>query len=664
MNAITRVALTLAVLAGCSSDGTVVTVGPPSGPHPLYGPGPSTALIPYPSNRYAKADTTTATGLRVSIDATTTADPTISTSSDAGVEQLANAVATINESDGFSTVGGVFATFTDDLDPSSFTLTPDQYTQPGTPMALVDVDDSSPEKGTARGLVPRYVSSTNDPDATVADFLLVAEPSTPLRPKTKYAYVITDAVRTATGTHLVPSPDTFSLVTGTAEGAYGDSVRAALPIVQTATGIDPSHVTLATVFTTETVHDTLVAVAQDRRAAPRPMQSDTLVVNEMGAGAGDNRVRFAGHFPAPDFRAPKPDSKWHIGSDGKPSLQSTASLEFFLAFSDRTFSGPRPVAIFQHGLGSDKDSTWGTADRLKALNVAVIGIDAPEHGSRATPPYPPGQTDLVKATSAFFGLDLNKGSFDLGIARDNFRQMACDQLDMLRFIQTLGTLDVLPLDAPDGKPDIDPTRIIYLGHSFGSVMAATFESLAPEVSGSVWNVGGAGFALLFEDSPLFGILTKGLTPAGTTKGQLARFFAMIQGVVDPGDAVNYAHYVTTEGLPGVPAWKPKDVLLEEVIGDNIVPNSSAERLARAAGLAQVQPVVKAIGGLDAVAAPASGNLPSGATGGVFQFDHADGMPVNHGGLIFTNDAINQYTKFFAASLAGGHGTVVNPFASP
>ena len=140
-------------------------------------------------------------------------------------------------------------------------------------------------------------------------------------------------------------------------------------------------------------------------------------------------MRFAGHFPAPDFRAPKPDSKWHIGSDGKPSLQSTASLQFFLAFSDRTFSGPRPVVIFQHGLGSDKDSTWSMTDRVKSLNVAVIGIDAPEHGSRATPPYPPGQTDLVKATSDFFGLDLNKGSFDLGIARDNFRQMACDQLD-------------------------------------------------------------------------------------------------------------------------------------------------------------------------------------------------------------------------------------------
>jgi hypothetical protein len=640
------VAVALAV-GGCSADGTVIPQ-----PHALYGPAATTTMTPYPSNRYAIADTTTATGLRVAVDATTTADPMVTT--------VAGTVATLDTLDGFSTLGGVATTFTDDLDPTTFTRAPGDYTLPGAPMALVDVDPSSPDSGHAVGLVPRYLSSNDDPDATGPEFTLIAEPATPLRPKTLYAFVLTDAIATATGFSLVPTDDTRALLTGSAEGDYGASVRAALPVVEAATGIDPSHVVLATVFTTQTVHDTLLAVATDRRAAPAPTLSDTLVVNEMGAGDGDNRVRFAGHFPAPDFRAAKPDSKWHVGADGMPALVDTASLEFFLAFSDATYSGPRPVAIFQHGLGSDKDSTWGTAQRLASLNVAVIGIDAPEHGSRATPPYPPGKTDLVKASEAFFGIDANDGSFDIAIARDNFRQMACDQLEMLRFIQTLGTLDVLPLGAPDGKPDLDTTKIIYLGQSFGSVMAATFNSLAPEVSAAVWNVGGAGLAMLFEDSGLFSLLARSLEPPGMTKGSLARFYSVIQGIVDPGDAANYAPFVTLRGLPGVPGWKPKDVLLEEVIADTIVPNSSAERYARAAGLAQVQPVAVPIGGLTAIAAPASGNLAGGATGGIFQFVTADGMPTDHGSLIFANDAIAQYTTFFRGALAGGHGVVIDP----
>ncbi|MGH7296723.1 MAG: hypothetical protein ACRELB_17420, partial [Polyangiaceae bacterium] len=142
-----------------------------------------------------------------------------------------------------------------------------------------------------------------------------------------------------------------------------------------------------------------------------------------------------------------------------------------------------------------------------------------------------------------------------------------------------------------------------------------------------------------------------------TKGELSRFFSTIQGIVDPGDAANYAPYVTMKALPGVPDWKPKDVLIEEVIGDTIVPNSAAERYARAAGLAQVQPVAVPIGGLPSLAAPMTGNLPGGATGGIYQFTEADGAPTDHGSLIFTNDAIAQYTTFFAGALAGGHGTI-------
>jgi pimeloyl-ACP methyl ester carboxylesterase len=619
-------------------------------PHPLYGPAASTSMTPYPSNRYAVPDATTATGLRLAIGPSTTADPLVSA--------IASTVTTLDELDGFSTLGGVAVNFTDDLDPASYTRDTNAYAAAGTPMALVDVDPSSPDQGAAVGLVPRYISSNDDPNATGPEFTLIAEPATPLRPKTMYAFVLSDAIKTTAGIPLVAAPDTVALLTADAEGDYGASVRAALPVVQSSVGIDPSHVVLATVFTTETVFDAVLAVAADRRAAAPPTLSDTLTVTETGTGVGgDDRVRFAGHFPAPDYRAAKPDGHWHVGAGGMPAVTDVASLEFFLNFSDSTYSGPRPVVIFQHGLGSDKDSTWGTTQRLASLNVAVIGIDAPEHGSRATPPFPPGQTDLVTASENFFGIDLTDGGFDVAIARDNFRQMACDQLSMLRFIQTLGTLDVLPVGAPDGKPDIDPTRVLYLGHSFGSVMGATFNALAPEVRATVWNVGGAGLAMLFEDSGLFSLLTKSLEPPGLTKGELSRFFSTIQGIVDPGDAANYAPHVTMTGLPGVPNWQPKDVLIEEVIGDTIVPNSSAERYARAAGLAQVQTVAVPIGGLPTLPAPMTGNLPGGATGGIYQFTEADGAPTDHGSLIFTNDAIAQYTTFFAGSLAGGHGTV-------
>jgi hypothetical protein len=102
--------------------------------------------------------------------------------------------------------------------------------------------------------------------------------------------------------------------------------------------------------------------------------------------------------------------------------------------------------------------------------------------------------------------------------------------------------------------------------------------------------------------------------------------------------------VTLEPLPGVAGWRAKDVLLEEVKDDTIVPNSSAERLARAAGLAQVDPVVVPIGGLSDVPAPASVNLASGATGAIFQFAVADGAPVDHGSASSSRTTPSRNTR--------------------
>lgn len=132
--------------------------------------------------------------------------------------------------------------------------------------------------------------------------------------------------------------------------------------------------------------------------------------------------------------------------------------------------------------------------------------------------------------------------------------------------------------------------------------------------------------------------------------------------MDPGDPANYAPFVALAGLPGVANWKAKDVLLQEVRHDNIVPNTSSERLARATGLAQISPVLDPIGGLTPGAPGVSGNMATGATGGIFQFEVADGKTVDHGSLIFATEGIKQYVEFFRGSLAGGHGSIINPYA--
>lgn len=645
----------LLALAGCGGEEVVSPRPPPI--VALYGPASETQLTPFPSDRYTVDDASTPTGKRVHVGPDNTADVLV-----AGIPLVVDQLA---ELDGFSTTGGIVAMFSGPLDVAGLAV---DHTQPdvsaegvpdaaffamaGSPLWLIDVDPASPRFGEPVGLIPRWWEQAKDEYYTTDEFTLIVEPAQPLLPGGRYLFVATDGLRARSGGAVARSADMDALLSSAPGDAYAASVHDALAVAEERLGLDPSRVVLATVFTTASVQDGIVAMGQQNRAAPAPALVEPWELAE--ESASDDRARFRAVFDSPEYRRPKPDGKWRLGEGGAPLEVERVGLEVFLAFSDAQEGGPRPVVIYQHGLGGDKDGGWGTAERLAELGVAVFSIDSPEHGSRAT-------GGEVTAIFSFFGIDAETQSFDIGKARDNFRQMASDQLELVRLIGSLEDLDLLPVGAPDGVADLDTSRILYIGHSFGAVQGPTLFALAPEVRHAVWNVGGDGLMMLLRDSATFSVIVNSLKPAGTSNGAVARFFAVTQAIVDPGDPLNYARHVAAEPLAGTKGWAPRDVLLQVVVDDGIVPNSTSEALARAAGLVNGDPV-RAVSGLATLALPASGNLPGGATGILSQFDRMDGGKLaTHGSLIFSEEARAQYVEFFATGLAEGHATVPPPY---
>lgn len=627
----------------------------------IYGPAAESDLVPFPSDRYARIDASTATGVRVDIGDHNTGD-----------EQLAGyagAVAQLNDMDGFSTTGGVSLRFTERLDLRGIVLDstmeppatdppngPASYAEPGAPFYLVNVDADSAEYGEPVGIVPWAFSQEAD-DYADAEHSIIAQPAAPLRPGTEYAFVVTTALTAYDGSPVGRSQTSHDLITGAASGDYAQRVGSALDVIESSVGATRDDVVLATVFTTATVHAGIIEMAKARRAAASPSPGATW--DEVNAPSEtDARARFRNTYTAPEFRGAT-SGKWEFDESGAPLVQSVVELETFLAFSNSEKSGPRPVVIYGHGLGGDKEGNWGASERLTTLHengVAVFSIDSPEHGSRTD-----GDTDLISSVYGFFGIQDGSSEFDVGRARDNFRQMASDQLELVRFIKSLGELDLLPAGAPDGVPDLDVSRILYIGHSFGSVQGATILAVAPEVTHATWNVGGAGLMMLLRDSGTFSIMVNGLAPPGTPFGATARFMSVLQGIVDPGDPLNYARYVLQEPLDGVTDWAPRDVLLQAVVRDSIVPNSTSDALARATGLELLdehQPVA----GLAPKGVALSSNTPSGATGVLAQFEYVDDGEgklerIDHGGLYFTVEAVTQYAEFFRSGLEDGHGIV-------
>ncbi len=650
-------ALALA-LSACGGDDATTD---PATPAPAWEPGTSNVLYGalgasdadlYPSNRYSVPDPASVTGLRLDLSARTL-DPS---------SQLFNfptSVAQLNQLDGFSPVGGVVVHFDTPIDHTGYRAEVEgevfeqdlsdasRFTSPGSPLYLIDADPESAGYGQPVGLVPFYYAQPKDDYWLFNDYTLIAHPARPLKPRGKYLFVVTRDQRGADGSPVGRTQTMHETLTGQLTGDYQAELLGSLTELLPGVELSLEQVAAASLFTVGDVQRGMIEAAAVRRQAATPEPSESWTVGEEDV----DRVRLVSHFPAPEYRRPKPDGKWELQASGAPKVQKTESLEVFLTFSNKQAVGKRPVVIYGHGLGGDKGGVWGTAGRLDALSdngVAVFGIDSPEHGSRHA-----GDTTLISSVYGFFGIDEATNEFDIGRARDNFRQMAADQLELVRMIQGLSQLDVLPVGAPDGVPDLDTSNILYIGHSFGSVQGATIAAIAPEIQAATWNVGGAGLMMLLRDSRTFGIVVKGLAPDGSPFGSIASFMAINQGIVDPGDPLNFAGNVTLEPLEGVEGWRPRDVLIQEVNSDSIVPNSTTDALARAAGL-QLLHEVRPISGMATLSGPVSGNLPGGATGVVTQFDRVenDSKNAEHGGLIFTPEAQTQYVDFFRSCLAG------------
>ena len=659
-------AVLLALAAvGCGGDdeGETVLLAEPPGVVASYGDPADTVLTPYPSNRYTSpADTPT--GLRVVIPR--------SSPDMVNVDGLEETVHELEQMDGFSTTGGVIVTFSGPVDVATIALLPDEepteaaplrdassYTLPSSPFLLVDDDDNSDEQGTAFGLVPTWWEQAQDGYYPVDEFTMVAMPAVPLRPATRYLFVVTDALGARDGGGVHRSALTSELLSGTATDEYASELRAGLDVLEHSLGVGSERIVLATTFTTASVHTGMIALSELARSAPPPELLEPWTVDEpVGA---DGRVRFRGTFAAPEYRLPPPDGRFELDGDGKPLVQEVLGLEVLLAVSDAHTAAPRTVVIYGHGLAGDKGGCWGTADRLGELNAAVFAIDSPHHGSRADP-----DDSELDAVFGFFGVDdsdPHNPTFVIGRARDNFRQMASDQLHLVELINSLATLDILPPGAPDGVPDLDTSRILYIGHSFGAVQGPSIFALAPEITHAVWNVGGAGLMMLLRDSNVFSLIVSGLQPQDvpTPDGALGRFMTIAQAIVDPGDPLNYARFAQQEPLPSVPGWSPREVLLQEVVDDSIVPNSTSRALARAAGLPLVDGL-DPVSGLESVAGPVTANLASGVTGGMSQFDLINGDEIAaHGDLIFSPEGRAQYLEFFQTGLAGEHATIPSPY---
>jgi hypothetical protein len=184
----------------------------------------------------------------------------------------------------------------------------------------------------------------------------------------------------------------------------------------------------------------------------------------------------------------------------------------------------------------------------------------------------------------------------------------------------------------------------YIGLSLGAIMGPELLALTDVFDRVVLNVPGGRTTGIIQDSDLFSPLIAVMAPEGTTDGDVARYFPLLQAVVDPGDAMVWA--------PGAREVTPS-ILVQLAHLDGIVPNSTNAAVSRALGVDGVGREVWPMADVAFVPGP----VPEA---GITQFDHVtvngELGPATHNNLLASEEAWAAAAHFLAT------GQVVDPYS--
>lgn len=540
--------------------------------------------------------------------------------------------------DGFSPVAAGYLRFDGPLDPGTLPDNPLVSVTPYSSVQLIDVDPASPERGQRR---PVTVHWREQGGVYWLPNTLAFMPTMgfPLRPRTRYALVVTDALEGADGGSMGVSPElreALGLATASARTAPArDALAPAVEEIEAA-GLGREHVVHLAVFTTgDPTAETFALRDHVLEHVPAPrLRPWSWELKDKGAIADE----YIGQWgPSPNyqfgkmpFTTPADGGGFRFDESGAPVLEGLYDLRFSLTVPKAERcpmpEAGYPIVMYAHGTGGYYRSYVkdGTAASLAERCLASMGVDQIFHGTRRGSPDNPDQVGLL-----FFNFQ------NVVAARSNARQSAIDEVQRARLF-TEGQASVPAEVSLTGKEILlDGSRLMFFGHSQGGLNGPLFLAADSQARGGVLSGSSAqmSITLLEKTEPAPSVaaavqtLFLGLTAEeGGELNELHPAIALAQTLVDVVDPVHYAPAVVRSPRPG---FAPKSIYMTEGVnpdgsGDSYAPPHGIEVHAVAMGLPLQAPGQRAVdearwGGPEAVNVPAeglAGNLAGGAASGV------------------------------------------------
>lgn len=319
---------------------------------------------------------------------------------------------------------------------------------------------------------------------------------------------------------------------------------------------------------------------------------------------------------------------------------------FFIAVVPESVRGAAPgtvpVVVFGHGIFSaprayltasgDPNSTIELLNRLGAIGIGGEWRGLTERD----------RPDAIRVA-------VNLGRFPL--ITDKMIQGVSNQVALPRLMKTQFRNHEAFADQ-DGASMVDTDRIYYFGISLGGIEGLTLMANTEHVSHGVLHVPGSTWSTMLERSTNWNAFEPFVIESVAAPWDRQLLYAVSQLLWDPVDPVT--HYRELDGV---------SILMQVSVGDEQVPNFTAELLARGAGIPLVTPAVTDVAGLTPRESPRGPDAR-----GYMQFDPQKGTPPNvnrpqevaseaHTSIRGTDEVMSQIETFFAQ---GSEGTIVHP----
>lgn len=514
---------------------------------------PTHCLLPWPSSAFTAPDPTTPTGLHLEVDMRR-----MNRDDDGAV--LARA-------DGFSRVTSAIAGFPAYVDEASASSAVHLF------LAQHDHPDVGRE-------VPVRVEIVRDEYTERS--LVIAHPLAPLAPAADHVVVIDDSLRAEDGSALAPTREVriaLALEPARSEdeaalAGYHAPLRALLD----ARGIDPERVLRAWDFTTRSADDPIRRLRAMREAAIDAVDAGEVTVaidavehRDDGAVASVVLGRLVG---LPDFVAADGLS---IDAAGMPVAVGSHDAPFRVVLPRGT--GDYRMLMYGHGTGGTVlDASFD--DAIAAAGAAKVGIEF--HGWT--------ETSVINTFLALQNTARGSSRAAAGLV-----QSIADAAAIRRAASTiLG--DALSADELGGAPSPhagrrpDDSVPVWVGGSLGGTMGLVFAASDPEVGHAVLNVPGAAWAIWTRHALQFGYIEGllGLANGGDFHVPIA--VAIAQTMLDEADGASWVDVLAGD--------HPVMALVQESIGDPVLPNPGSEMVARVLGARQIGAVLEPVAGVE------------------------------------------------------------------